>query len=415
MGGSRFWWSRPGSARRGSRPLALLTVTTFFQGYGTFALPMALPVIRRSLHLSLSGAGVVLAVVFAGSLGSFALLAMAHRWGRRPVFIAAVAGSALATFATAFSHGVFEFTAFQFVSRAFLGAQFALATIVLVETTEPLRRGRALGLLTSMTAFGTAVAGAGYLVVDATGASWRILFVAGIVPLLLVPAVRRWIPETAPLGTVAMIRLSALPRRSLTALTALVFLFTLFPAAVATLASSLIKDDWHLKLSQIRPQYFVMWALGGSGFFVSGRAMDRWGRRPTAIAFFLCAAGAGFLAFVSTTMPMRALGLALVIFGLTGATPCVAAFSTELFAAGARGRVNAWLRGVDVAGMACAPALATALAGPLGGLGPALAAVGCTYGLGAVVVGRWLPETGIRAPVERTTGPEAEAVAVPSP
>jgi MFS family permease len=91
-------------------------------------------------------------------------------------------------------------------------------------------------------------------------------------------------------------------------------------------------------------------------------------------------------------MLLRAIGLAFVIFGLTGATPCIAAFSTELFAVGARGRANAWLRGVDMAGMACAPAVATALTGPLGGLGPALAVVGSTYVLAAVVVVRWIPE-----------------------
>src|SRR5438046_366945 len=140
MGGSRSWWSRPGNVGRGPRLLAILAATTFFQGYGTFALPMALPVIRHSLGLSLSGAGVVLAFVFAGALGSFVLLALADRWGRRPIFLVALVGASVTTFATAFSHGVIEFTALQFVSRAFLGAQFALATIILVETTEPLRR-----------------------------------------------------------------------------------------------------------------------------------------------------------------------------------------------------------------------------------------------------------------------------------
>jgi MFS family permease len=392
MGGSRSWWSPPRSELGSKRTLVLLAVATFFSGYATFLLPLALPLIRRSFHLSLSQGGIVLTIVFTGALAGFVLLALADRWGRRPVLTLSIAGSAVFTLATAFTHGVVEFTALQFVTRAFSGAQFALATIVLVETTAQQRRGRALGILTSMTAFGTAAAGAGYLVVDAVDASWRILFVIGAVPLLLVPAILRGLPETAPPKGTAFIPVSALPRRLLAALTALVFLFTVFPAAVATLASSLMKDAWHLQLSELRPYYFVFWALGGTGFFVSGRLMDRWGRRPTAIIFLLCAAVAGFVAFVPTAMLLRAIGLAFVIFGLTGATPCIAAFSTELFAVGARGRANAWLRGVDMAGMACAPAVATALTGPLGGLGPALAAVGSTYVLAAVVVVRWIPE-----------------------
>ena len=409
MGGSRSWWSRRRSEPASRRTLLLLAVVTFFQSYATFVLPLALPLIRRSFGLSLSGGGVVLAIVFSGALGGFLLLALADRWGRRPVLSVAIAGSAMVTLLTAVVHGVAAFVALQFVARAFQGAQFALATIVLVECTALDRRGRALGILTSMTAFGTAVAGAGYLAVDAAGVSWRLLYLIGAVPILLVPAILRRLPETAPPKGTALVRLSTLPRRLLGSLTALVFLFTMFPAAVATLASSLMKDDWHLKVTQLRPQYFVLWALGATGFFVSGRAMDRWGRRPTAMVFLLCASAAGFVAFLSSTMLPRAVGLAFVIFGLTGATPCIAAFSTELFAAGARGRVNAWLRGVDMAGMACAPVLATALAGPLGGLGPALAVMGSTFGLGAIVVGRWLPETRgrdmDRAPVETVEEP----------
>jgi MFS family permease len=392
MGGSRSWLSPPRSELGSRRTLVLLAVATFFSGYATFVLPLALPLIRRSFHLSLEAGGVVLTIVFTGALGGFLLLALADRWGRRPVLTLSIAGSAVFTLCTAFTHGVVEFTALQFVARAFSGAQFALGTIVLVETTAPERRGRALGVLTSMTAFGTAAAGVGYLVVDAVGVSWRVLFLIGAAPLVLVPAIMRGLPETAPPKGTAFIPLSALPRKLIGSLTVLVFLFTVFPAAVATLASSLIKDAWHLELSQLRWYYFVFWALGGTGFFVSGRLMDRWGRRPTAILFLLCGGAAGFLAFVPSAMPLRAIGLAFVIFGLTGATPCIAAFSTELFEIGARGRVNAWLRGVDMAGMACAPALATALAGPLGGLGPALAAVGVTYALGAVVVARWIPE-----------------------
>src|SRR5439155_11035767 len=141
--------STRGPRRRRSRPLLLLAPATFFEGYDTFVLALALPLIRRDFGLTVGQSGLVASVVFAGSFGVFALLPLADRIGRRPVLAVTIAGYTVATFATAFSRGVVDFVAYQFVARFFLSAEYTLATIVMVETAERGRRGRALGLLTS--------------------------------------------------------------------------------------------------------------------------------------------------------------------------------------------------------------------------------------------------------------------------
>jgi putative MFS transporter len=379
--------------RRQSRPTLLLAPATFFEGYDTFVLALALPLIRRDFGLTVGQAGLVASVVFAGSFGVFALLPLADRIGRRPVLAVTIAGYTVATFATAFSRGVADFVAYQFVARFFLSAEYTLATIVMVETAEPARRGRALGLLTSTSALGQAGAGAGFLLVLALHASWRLLYLVGIVPLVLVARARRDLPETAPPAAERHAALRAVRRKWAVGATALAFLFALFPTAVTTLASTLVLDRWHLSVSDLRPWHFLVWLVAVSGFFVSGRLLDRWGRRPTSILFLAAGTAAGAFAFTATSTPARVMGLALVIFTLTGATPCVAAYSTELFPAGARGRVGAWLRAMSIAGQAAAPALTTVLAGPLGGLGMALAVVGSSYAVGAAVVFFLLPET----------------------
>jgi putative MFS transporter len=304
----------------------------------------------------------------------------------------------VATFATAFSRGVVDFVAYQFVARFFLSAEYTLATIVMVETARPGLRGRALGLLTSTSALGQAGAGAGFLLVLALHASWRVLYLVGIVPLILVARARRDLPETAPPAEERHAALRSIRRRWAVGATALAFLFALFPTAVTTLASTLVLDRWHLSVSDLRPWHFLVWLAAVSGFFVAGRLMDRWGRRPTSVLFLAAATVAGAFAFTTTSTTGRVLGLGLVIFTLTGATPCVAAYSTELFPPGARGRVGAWLRGMSIAGQAAAPALATTLAGPLGGLGAALAVIGVSYAVGAAVVYFMLPETLVREP-----------------
>jgi MFS family permease len=178
-----------------------------------------------------------------------------------------------------------------------------------------------------------------------------------------------------------------------------------YPTAVTTLASTLVLDDWKWKVSDLRPWEYALWAAALSGFFVSGRLMDRLGRRPATVGFLLGAAAAGAFGFTAGTTATRAVGLALVIFALTGATPCVAAYSTELFPVRTRGRINAWLKVLTIGGQVAAPAIATALAGPMGGVGPALAVVGVGSAVAAVVAWALLPETRGLHPEPAMMGP----------
>jgi len=106
-------------------------------------------------------------------------------------------------------------------------------------------------------------------------------------------------------------------------------------------------------------------------------------------------AAVGLFAFQISGTPARVFGLGLVIFFLTGSTPCVAAYTTEPFPPESRGRVGAILRVVNIAGAGAAPALTGLLAADrfLGSVGRALSAVGLSYGLAAVVVLTLLPET----------------------
>jgi MFS family permease len=371
-----------------------LAPATFFEGYDGLILGLALPLIGEEFGLSPRQLGVMASVIFAGSFGVLVLLPLADRVGRRRVMGLTIAGYTLATFATAFSRGVVDFTLYQFVARVFLGTEYALATIVLVDVLTDERRGRALGFVSSMSAFGQAAAGVGFLLAVSLDASWRWLYLVGIVPLVLVGRARRALPETATWakdargGTLEGVRVKWLAAASVVS-----FLFAVFPTAVTTFASFLVLKEWSWDLSTINPAYVAIWVLSVSGFFVAGRLLDAWGRRPTSVVFLTGAAAAGLVAFRMGTTTGRVLGLALVIFFLTGSTPCVAAYSTEPFPSRTRGRVGAVVRLMNILGAMVAPALTGWLSGPLGGVGPALGAVGISYGLAGVTVAAFLPET----------------------
>jgi len=375
------------------RLVTLLAPATFFEGYDNMILGLALPLIGDELGLSRGQLGIVTSIVFGGSFGVLLLLPLADRVGRRRVLAATIAAYTLATFATAFSRGVIEFVAFQFVARVFLGAEYALATIILVDLLKPARRGRALGLVSSMSAFGQAAAGVGFLAIVAIDASWRWLYLVGVLPLILVGRARRSLPETMPAALRAKVSLAGVRLRWLVGASAFSFLFAVFPTAVTTFASFLVLKEWKWDLGTINPGYVVLWALAITGFFVAGRLLDVWGRRPTSAVFLSGSAVAGLVAFHQTTTIGRVAGLALVIFFLTGSTPCMAAYSTEPFPSRVRGRVGAILRVMGIAGAGAAPALTGLLSDRVGGVGPALALVGLSYGMAATVVLVLLPET----------------------
>lgn len=383
-------------ARRAPTPwrmVAILAPATLFDGYDGLILGLALPLIRSEFGLSLAQAGVVGSVVFAGGFGALVLLASADRIGRRPALILSIGGYTVATFLTAFSRGVVDFAIYQFAARVFLGAERTLANIVVVEAMPEERRGRSLGVLAAMFAVGQAAAGLGFVVVNQTGASWRLLYLVGIVPLLLVARARRDLPETLPTATRPTARGTVNPRWLIGA-GFLGFLFNIFPSALTVFASTIVLEEWGWSLADVNPVFFVWWALALSGFFVAGRLIDSWGRQPTAVTFFIGAWIAGIYTFSAAgTEATRALGLALVVFFLTGATPCSGALTTEPFMRRTRGRVGAMVRLADIGGTAAGPAMAGLIAGSVGGVGPAVGIIGVAYALGAVTVASLLPET----------------------
>lgn len=387
-------------------PLLLLVPATFFQGYDVLVISLALPLIRQQFGLTIEQSGFLVSVVFAGSFGMFLLVPIADRFGRKPMLSVTIIGYTIATFLTAFSRGIVAFSICQFVSHAFLTSEGVLSVIMVVELNEERRRGRALAVLSSAAAIGQAAAGAGFLLILALHGSWRLLYLVSVPPLILVVFARRGLTETLKPGARSIELIRALRGKMLAGASVLSFGTALFPAAVTTLASTLVLDVWKMSLATMKPYYYAIWLAGATGFFVAGRMLDRVGRRATSAIFFAATTAAGILCFNAATTWERVVGLALVIFTITGSTPCAQAYTTELFPSGIRGSAGAVMQGVSLGATAAAPALASALSLFVGGIGPALGIVGVSYLLAAGAVLLLLPETLGLHPDSTVTGGE---------
>jgi putative MFS transporter len=140
------------------------------------------------------------------------------------------------------------------------------------------------------------------------------------------------------------------------------------------------------------------YGLGCVGYYVCGRAMERFGRKPTGLLYGIGGIVFTLVLFQTTSMPLSFVSLLLAVFFGLGMAPVMSAIATELFPTEIRGQAAAWVRNVfEIAGYVFGPAVVGVLgdhqSGAIGNIGDTVTAlmlleIPCLY-----LVWRYLPET----------------------
>jgi putative MFS transporter len=324
-----------------------------------------------------------------------------------------VVGYTVFTALTAASWDIWSFALFQFASRVFLGAEYAVGVTMIVEEFPAHRRGRALGTLLTFAALGVIVIGILLQVGVQDGPlEWRTLYLVGLAPLVLLSFFRRKLQETHQFEQLQEMRKDGrLPHepsfwapwrrdnRRMLVVVGLIHLGRSLPLVAST-------SWWAFYAERERGYtsadvgFFIIFAygLGVLGYVVCGRLMERVGRKPTAIAYFLLGALFASLLF---QMESKALAFPLLIlsvfFGL-GAAPVMAAMSSELFPTDIRAQSAAWVRNIfEIAGFIGGPILVGRLGdhatGPVGSIGDTVSLLMLIWLPGVLLVWRYIPET----------------------
>ncbi|MFE9778007.1 MFS transporter [Streptomyces sp. NPDC005775] len=174
----------------------LIGTVTFFEAFDQLLTASALPVLTEQWKLS-TGQGTM--IVTSGSVGMLlgALVAgwLGDRMGRVNTVALGVAVTALASLAVAFSPGFTLFTLFRFVQGLGIGGVVPVAATYINEIARAEHRGRFVLLYELIFPAGLTVATlVASWVVPSFG--WRVMFVIGALPVLLVVALRRQVPES---------------------------------------------------------------------------------------------------------------------------------------------------------------------------------------------------------------------------
>lgn len=392
--------------------LVLLVSATFFEGYDGAILALLLADIQSTFAVSEATLGVVRIPIELGLAAAFFVARLADRWGRKPLLVWSVVGYTVFTALTAFSWDIWSFAFFQFASRIFLGAEYAVAVTMIVEEFPAARRGRALGILLTFAALGTIVVGAllGVGLQDAVDDGWRLFYLVGLVPLLFLMVLRRRLHETRRFevarerGAVVGDRTSLLEpwraahRRNLV-LVGLFHMLRSVPLFGSTAWWAFYAErERGFTSAEIALFIICAYGLGCVGYYVCGRAMERWGRRPTAFAYALGAIVFITLLFQVTSKPVSFVALGVGVFFGLGMGPVMSAYATELFPTEIRGQAAAWTRNLfDIAGYVFGPALVGILGdhatGAIGNIGDTVTLLTLLMLPTLWLIARYLPET----------------------
>ncbi|MDH3500482.1 MAG: MFS transporter [Acidimicrobiia bacterium] len=353
----RFMTPVKGFSRGDRRLLTLMYLTGVVQGFAQTQAVNTLPFSRLTFGLSEADMSQVLAIARIGALLAIVFSTMGDRYGRRRPFLLAFVMLFVASGATAFvpSTNVNVYTFLQGASRMGAAAVGTLAVVLLAEQLGPENRAWGISVYAAAVSFGSGIGLFALPVARADSESWRYLFAASFIGLILYPLLTSKLPES---------KAFKIPERRISPLAVfagaqagvfwLLAVFSLLVAAfsviVVTFALERLVNDLGWTTTQASAVMLLGGTAGGIGFFAGGRMADSLGRKAT-INLSLLMGLVGGLAFYWIENPVLVVpAVAVSSFGSFAAIPAIGAQRNELFPTGVRANAVQWLNSVGVLG-----------------------------------------------------------------
>lgn len=180
--------------------LLLAGIAWLIESYDIGVIGNVLPILKQRYALGSAAVGILVA---SSTLGIVTALLpggrIADRVGRKPVLVAGTAWYAVFTLLTGFATDPHGIIALRFVAGLGMGAIFPIPYILAAELTPARFRGALAGVLDAFLSVGYFIAPLLAAVIVPrlpVDVGWRWLFFLGGLPLLYIPALLRWMPES---------------------------------------------------------------------------------------------------------------------------------------------------------------------------------------------------------------------------
>lgn len=384
------------------RLVAFLSVATFFEGYDFFALAQILPSLRAELHLSPSGAGILLAIINLGTVLAGLVVRLADRFGRRRMLSVTILGYTLCSLLTAGATDAVTFGIAQLLARIFLIGEWAIAMVVAAEELPAEKRGTMIGIIQGAATLGAITCAAIVPMLLQTSLGWRAVYIAGAVPLVLVAFARRGLRETrrfaeqAAAGTKKSNPLALLRgpyRRRVLELGLIWSLTYACTQSATTFWKEFAVGERGFTDAEVGAALSISALAAMPLVFFSGKLLDVVGRRRGGAIIFLAGGLGVVFAYTFSGFVPLTLALVIAVFGTNAALPVLNAYTAELFPTDARADAFALANnGLGRIGYVLSPAL-VGFAADRAGFGTAVASTAVPFILALLLILRGLPET----------------------
>lgn len=347
-----------------------VAIAAFASGFAQFGVVAALGSVSQGFgqvthgatfadQAGLSGTdlGIGLAVIRLASLGGLPVTGLADRFGRRIMLLFTVgAGLALTALAAA-SPSYWWFVIIFACGRPLLSATNGLAQVDVTEQTASADRAKAVALVTAGYGAGAGVIAIVHsLTLDTLG--FRGVFALALVPLALLPVLRRWITEpdrfaVAAAGSRHFVPVLGAVRRPFRRRLAVIVLLAFAVSVITGPANSfvfLFAQDF-LHQSGVVTVVMVLGAgLAGLAGLLAGRWLaDRVGRRLTGALAMVAVALLAITAYSGSAVAL-VIGYVLGVFAASIFAPAIGAMTSELFPTSVRASVIGWALASGVLG-----------------------------------------------------------------
>jgi MFS transporter, putative metabolite:H+ symporter len=333
------------------RLFVFLGVATFFEGFDYMALSQTLPSLRKEFQLDESGGGILVSAIGIGAILAYFLIRKADRVGRRKILGITIAGYTICSLLSALGTDAYQFGAAQLLARLFLLAEYAVSMIYVAEEFPADRRGFAVGVIQGLNSLG-AIACAGLMpLILRMPWGWRSTYLVGAVPLAILAFARRNARETARFEAErthlskqqSLFRIFRTPHAKRVPLLASIWALTyVCTYTVVTYWKEFAVAERSLSDAQVSLALMVAALVSLPLVFLSGRMLDKIGRRRGAVVIFCVASISTLVAYLAHDFWLLTLGLTGGIFASSACLPVLTTLTLELFPTELRADAYAW-------------------------------------------------------------------------
>jgi putative MFS transporter len=385
------------------RLFVFLSVATFFEGFDMFALTQIIPSLQNEWHLSKLQVGALAAVTNFGTMLAYLLVRRADRWGRRRVLSVTIAGYTITSLLTAATQGPVSFALLQCLARVFLIGEWATAMVYAAEEFPASRRGSVVGIIQAIASLGAIVCAGIVPVMLESRLGWRLIYLVGAVPLVVIAFARRTLRESERFAKVqaegrvnerGFFDLWQTGHRKRLVQLALIWACTyVCTQNTITFFKAFAVEERHWSDAQVGNAVSIAAVLSLPMLFFVGRMLDRLGRRVGALVVYGALISGCLGAFTLRVHGLVIVSLVLAVFAQSAVLALLNAYTGELFPTEVRGDAFAWANNLlGRIGYVLSP-LALGLLAESTGWGPAVASTTIFAALALVMLWRWLPET----------------------